>query len=516
MGLLATLLHGVQASTPAPDADFWYQPVGSGGCGGTASGVRVDAESAQTISAFYRGVDLLSTALAMLPLKLYRRLPGDEGAEIAKAHPLYDVLHRKPNGWQDSFTWRRMKMRHLIHHGNAYDLIRSGRRGAVDELWPLHPSLVTPEQIGSGRVTYSVRDVKTGLSRVYTQDEVFHLRGASDDGVVGKSVLTYARESLGTALATESYAAKVFSRGTLNGGVIQTPGLLDAEASKRMAASFVTATGNWHLPKVLEQGTTWVESKMTPEDAQMLLSRKFSIDDIARWLGVPPHMIGSLDRSTNNNIEHQGQEFVTYSLGQWLALWEFAICDQLLLAPDAYYAEFSRDALVRGDLAARWQAHQIAVSTGTYTRNEVRRMENKNKLPGLDTPLDPAHLTGNQGRPNQSPAQKSDDDDTSARQARAIVVSAASRLLRKEIAALTSAAARHAADTDGWAVAVTEFYSKHVALVVDTLQISATDAEAYCADQARQVMDGIVGMQAWAVPAYAEQIAGWALGQEAA
>jgi len=481
------------------------------------SGMRVDAESAQKISAFYRGVDLLSTALAMLPLKLYRRLPDDAGAETAKANPLYDILHRKPNGWQDSFTWRRMKMRHLIHHGNAYDLIRSGRRGFVDQLWPLHPTLVTPTQLTDGRITYAVRDPKSGLSRTYTQDDVFHLRGASDDGVTGKSVLAYARESLGTALATESYAAKVFSRGTLNGGVIETPGLLDNEASKRMAASFVTATGNWHLPKVLEQGAKWTESKMTPEDAQMLLSRKFSIDDIARWLGVPPHMVGSLDRSTNNNIEHQGQEFVTYSLGPWLSLWEAAINDQLLLVPETYYAEFQRDALVRGDLATRWQAHQIAVSTGTYTRNEVRRMENKNALPGLDTPLDPAHLTGKPPQSGPRPASaEPDDEDASSRQAKAIVVSAASRLLRKEIAALSKAAERYASDSEGWAVAVTEFYSKHVALVVETLQVSAEDAGIYCADQARQAIDGVAGMEAWAVPAYAEAIAGWALGQEAA
>lgn len=511
MGLLATLLHGEQASTPSADADFWYQPIGSANCGGSASGMRVDAESAQKISAFYRGVDLLSTALAMLPLKLYRRLPADAGAETAKGHPLYDVLHRKPNGWQDSFSWRRMKMRHLICHGNAYDLVMAGRRGAVDQLWPIHPAQVTPTQLQSGLVTYAVRDSVTGQSRQYTQDEVFHLRGASDDGVAGKSVLAYARDSIGTALSTESYAAKVFSRGTLNGGVIAVPGLLNEDASKRMARSFVTATGDWHLPKVLEQGAAWTESKMTPEDAQMLLSRKFSIDDIARWLGVPPHMIGSLDRSTNNNIEHQGQEFVTYSLGPWLSLWEFAINDQLIIAPDAYFAEFERDALVRGDLAARWQAHQIAVSTGTYTRNEVRRMENKNKLPGLDTPLDPAHLTG---KPS-GPALEPDEDDDAARQARAIVVSSAARLLRKEAAALSTAAKRHAADTDGWAVAVTEFYARHAALVADTLQVSAADAGAYCADQARQALDGIAAIAAWTEPDYAARVAAWALGREA-
>jgi hypothetical protein len=150
-------------------------------------------------------------------------------------------------------------------------------------------------------------------------------------------------------------------------------------------------------------------------------------------------------------------------------------------------------------------------------------MENKNKLPGLDAPLDPAHLTGGTpasrpagARPPARPADDEPAEDASSRQARAIVVSAAARLLRKEIAALERAAAKYAADLDGWAVYVTEFYSKHVALVADTLHVTESEAGSYCADQARQVLDGIAGMAAWADTTYAERVAEWALGLEAA
>lgn len=500
----------VRAGTPGPADDYWYRDVPAG----SASGMKVDAETAQKISAYYRGVDLLSTALAMLPLKVLRRLPDDGGAEVAKVHPLYDVLHRKPNAWQDSFSWRRTKMRHLINHGNSYDRIIPGRRGFVDQLWPIHPSRVSVTQVESGRLVYSVRDPQSGGARQFTQDEIFHLRGASDDGIVGKGVLAYARDSLGTALATEAYAAKIFSRGTLNGGVIETPGVMDGGAGKRMAESFITAGGNWHLPKVLEQGATWKESQITPEDSQMLASRKFSIDDIARWLGVPPHMIGSLDRSTNNNIEQQGQEFVTYSLGLWLSLWEFAINDQLILVPDVYYAEFERDALVRGDIAARWDAYQKAITTGTFTRNEIRRKENANRLDGLDEPLTPANITG---KPAPEPAPKAPPAAPAGpSRGRAIAQSAAARLIRKELASLQKAAVKTATNSDQWAIWVTEFYAKHAAIVADTLQVSQADAEVYCAGQAQQVIDGLAGCNEWESDAYVARVAEWALGEDVA
>jgi HK97 family phage portal protein len=389
----------------------------------------------------------------------------------------------------------------------------------VDQLQSISdPRLVTPEKISTGRVLYHIRDPKNGQTRTKTQDEIFHLRGASEDGVVGQGILEYARGSLGTSLATESYAAKIFSAGTLSGGAIKVPGKLDPEASKRMAASFVTASGQWHLPKVLEQGAEWVQSTMTPEDAQMLLSRKFSVDDIARWLGVPPHMIGSLDRSTNNNIEQQGREFVTFSLGPWLALFEFAIQRQLILNKRRFYAEFMRDGLVIGDMATRWEAYTKAVSTGTFTRNEVRRKENMNKLPGLDKPLDPAHLTGKQSSSAQPPAKTAPEpdpeDDTEARLQRgeAIARASAARLLRKEITAVQKAAVKYAASQDKFLSWVETFYGDPAELVADTLQVDRESAVAYCASQASQVRAGwIAAVDVWQSASYASGLAALAL-----
>jgi HK97 family phage portal protein len=462
MDLLGSFFAPARASSWAPDDDRWYQPV-AGPI--TESLMRVDEESARKISAWYRGRDILATALAMLPLQMFERLPNDGGAEVARAHPLYDVLHDEPNGWQDSFTWRRQKMYHLIDHGNGYDRIVPGPRGFLDQLQPIHPSLVEPEQLETGRILYQVKNEKTGQRSTLTQDEVFHVCIAPDKGVKGKGILAYARESVGTALATESYAAGIFGKGTLNGGVIETPGLLDPEASRRMAQSFITAAREWHLPKVLEQGAKWVQNEMTPEDAQMLLSRKHSIDDIARWLGIPRQMLMNSDPSFGN-AEQFRQDFVDFYLGPWLTLFESAIKRQLILNKGRFYAEFNRDALVRGDIAVRWTAHVEAVNAGIKSVDEVRAKENLNKRGGkADELREPANITGKPPAPVPGKAQPPTRQAPAAAgptRAEAIAAASAARLLRKEIAATQKAAVRHASDADAFVQAVTDFYAAHV------------------------------------------------------
>lgn len=522
MDVLARLLSGgLQANTPAPDHDFWYQPIGASAM--STAGVRVNAEQAETVSAFYRGVWLLSSSVAMLPLIVYKRLT-DGGKERATNHPLYDLLHTQPNGWQTSFEWRRMMMRHIVLRGNGYNLIVEGRRGFADALVPLHPDLVTPEQLDSGRIIYKVRNIKTGISKTYTQDEIFHLRGVSDDGVTGKSVIAWARDSLGLAMATEGYAARLFSNGAMHGGVIKHPGVLNTEASNRMAESFRQATSgvhNAHRPVVLEQGVDWAPVTMTGEDSQYLLSRKFSVTEMARWLGVPPHKIFDLDRSTNNNIEHQSIEYVVDDLMPWLVLWEQAIARDLILATQTYFAEFLVEGLLRGDSAARGEFYSKLFQVSAISGNEIRAKEGMNRVENGDTyyvqgamrPTDqPYQASGSGNRapdsttPNQAPKRSSD-------RAEAIVQQSAARLLRKEIATIQKLAVKHAADADAFAEAVTEFYVKHVGLVEETLQIAHRAASEYCATQSAQVIAGdwVAAVELWKLESYAAGLAGLAL-----
>lgn len=526
MDILGQILDGgLRAGVPGPTDDYWYRPVGTL----TESGIRVDEEAAQRMSAWYRGRDILATVLAMLPFPIYQRLPNDGGAEPAPDHPLYDVLHDFTNDWQDSYQWRRQKMFHLIDHGNAYDWIVPGARGFVHQLCPIEPTLVTPKQqtitlpngaVIPGRVLYDVRNPKTGGTLTFTQDEIFHLRGASDDGVTGKGILEYARSNIGTALATESYAARIFSNGTLNGGVIENPGLLNPEAGARMAKSFVTTVGNWHMPKVLEQGSIFKPNTMTPEDAQMLLSRKFSIDDMARWLGVPRQMLENSDPSFGN-AEQFDDNFMTYSMGGWLALFEFAVNHQLILAPKKYYAEFTRDAIARGKLIDRWNVHVAAVNAGIKTVDEARAKEGLNKRGGkADELREPQNITGKPAAGDAIPDSQSapaPKKSAATVKAQAIVLESATRLLGKEIAEVQKLAVRHAIDQDAFATAVTDFYAVHVERVETWLQMSTAEAERYCAGQAAQVVSGdwLTALEQWKTSDYAAGLAALALDEAA-
>ncbi len=519
MDVLGRLLTGhLHASTPGPTSDFWYQPVGGGA---TTSGLSINATNAQNVSAWFRGRDILATTLAMIPFGMYERLPNDGGRDEAPDHPIHDVLHRKPNPWQDSFQWRRQGMYKLIDYGNSYHAITPGPRGFASELWPLDPTCVKPRLLANGMKVFDVRDPQTHVTRTMGTDAIFHLMGPSDDGIEGKALLTRAKDSIGLSMALDGYASTVFSRGAMHGGVIKVPGILNDEAGKRMAQSFVQTTAgakNWHMPIILEQGSEWTMNTMTPEQAQMLLSRKFSVTDIARWLGLPPHMLGDLEKSSFSNIEQQAQEFVTYALGPWLSLWEFGVNDQLVLDPIRYYAEFKRDALVRGDLEARSRAEVEYVNAGIYSVDEVRVKENLRKRGGkADELREPANITGKPAPEpgGKRPAPKPTPDEPS--KAEAIVVRSAARVLRKEVKAVQALAVRHAADGDAFAAAVTEFYTKHVALVAETLDLSESAAGEYCASQAAQALDGWVSaVETWATEAYAAGLAALALEIEVA
>ncbi len=520
MGFFDRAYGSMYAGAPGPADDYWYNAAGQL----SAAGVPVTADAAMKVSAFYRGVDLLSTSLAMLPLNIYQKLPDDAGAEVATDHPLQSVLHDEPNGYQDSFQWRRQLMRRLILKGNGYCFTVPGASSPFDQLRPI-TNAVKPK-LQNGRVTYYVM-ADNGVAQPYIQEDIFHLCGPTDDGVEGVGIVQWAKDSIGLATATESYASRLFTQGALYGAVLKLPTKPDDETRNAYKESFRQATsglGNAHGLLITHGGAEVSRVSLTGEETQFIASRKFSIDDISRWLGVPPHMIGSLERSTNNNIEQQGQEFVTYSLGPWLTLWEMAIKRQLIIEPQTYFAEFVRDALVRGDIAARWQAYQIAVSTGTYTRNEVRALENKKALDGLDKPLDPAYLSGKQASPPAAPQPAQDQtdnadvaDQTDAR-AHAIAQASAARLLRKEVQAVQKAAVRHAADGDAFAIAVTDFYAKHADLVAETLQMARAGADHYCAGQAHQILNGewLQALALWQTDAYAAGLAAIALEEVAA
>jgi HK97 family phage portal protein len=358
----------------------------------SVSGAYVSAESSMRIAAVHASVSVISKTVASLPLHVYERT--STGKQRAVAHPLYELLHASPNAWQTSFEFRSMMQWNLCLRGNAFALIVWADRDRVLELIPLHPDRMTVGQLDDLTLTYEYLR-PNGARVVFPAEEILHIRGLSSDGILGRSVISDARDVIGIAQATQEYAGRLFKNDATPGVVIQSPKPLGKEAAARLRDSWNDAfagSGNARRTAVLEDGLTVEKLSMTADDAQFLETRKFTRSEIAGLFGVPAHLIGDLERSTFSNIEHQGIEFATHCIRPWVVNWEQAIARALLTAPRKYFAEFNLDALTRGDLKSRYDAYAIGRNWGWLSANDIRALENMNAIDGGDTYLQPLNM----------------------------------------------------------------------------------------------------------------------------
>jgi HK97 family phage portal protein len=378
-----------EGGVPAPSDDYWYNPVGTS----TSAGMRITPDAAKQIASVMACVRCISEDVGSLPLFIYRRLQNG-GKERASGHPLYDLLHDRPNRWQTAMEFREMLQAHVELRGNGYAQIVSGPRGPVDQLIPLHPDRVRVLPLkNAGEVRYEVKQLD-GTKTILLQDEVFHLRGLSSDGITGEGVLTWAKETMGAGLAQQDYANRFWQNGGQPSGVLEHPGRLTDVAAKKLADSFQNRfTGaNRHRVAVLEEGMKYNKLGITMLDAQFLEQRKFTRSEIAGLFRVPPHKIGDLEKATFSNIEQQSLDYVISCLQPRLIRWEQAISRDLILAPQVFFAEHLIDGLLRGDIKSRYDAYGSAITNGWITRNEVRLRENLNPIDGLDKPLQPLNM----------------------------------------------------------------------------------------------------------------------------
>lgn len=355
----------------------------------TTSGEPVSPETAMQLTAVYACVKILSEAIAELPLHLYKYTVNG-GKERAMSHPLYFIMHDEPNPEETSFTYREVMMAHLLLWGNSYSQIIRNGRGEVVALYPLLPSQMQVMRDEGDRLFY-VYTRETGEADpgkagtfVLSAEEVLHIPGLGFDGMVGYSPLAMARNALGSALASDKYAAKFYSNAATPSGVIEFPGVLkDAKAFReKWEGSFSGAVNAGKTP-VLEEGMKYHQISISPQDAQFLETRRFNIDEIARIFRIPPHMLADLEKSSFSNIEQQSLEFVKYTLAPWVARIEQAMRKRLLLTSEKreYFFSFNLEGLLRGDYKSRMDGYAIARQNGWMSANDIRELENMNRIP---------------------------------------------------------------------------------------------------------------------------------------
>lgn len=353
-----------------------------------SGGVYVTPSSALAYSAVFACVRVLSETIASLPLIFYERQAA--GRRKAMEYYLYPLLHDSgPNEHMTAMEFRETLQGHLAGWGNAYCQIEYDGQGKVSELWPLNPAGMMETKMENGMRFYRYQN-PDGMLQWIAGDIIWHLRGLGSDGLHGYSPISLMRRAIGLGMAAESFGARFFANDARPGIVLEHPGRLGDEAQKNLKESWDDShrgLSKSHRVAILEEGLKLHEVGIPPEDAQFLETREFQVSEIARIFRIPPHMIQDLLRSTNNNIEHQGIEFVVYTMQPWIVRWEQSIKKNLMMPKERarYYPEHLVDGLLRGDIQSRYQAYAVGKQWGWFSTNDIREKENLNPVEGGDS-----------------------------------------------------------------------------------------------------------------------------------
>lgn len=458
----------VHALTPDDDGYYWGGPHW-----GTPSTTMITAESAMTIPVVYACVSVIAETIASVPLDMFERV-NEDVRRSAPNHPIDDLLHDQPNEYQTAIEFREMMTAFAILRGKGIAEIRSGQRGAVDSMVPLHPDLIRREVTATGQVRYPYRDpLQGGQERILLPEDLLIVRGR-----FGVSVLDFARNSLGSALALEEYGKKVWERGARTPSTLTHPKNWQEPAREnlRKALDSYSASGaNAGRPMLLEEGMVWTSIGLSNEDAQFVETSQASVATGCRWFRVPPHKVADLSRATFSNIEHQAIEFVTDCIRPWAVRWEQAIKRDLIIAKGRFYAEHNLEALLRGDIKSRAEAYAILRRIKVLNADEIRKRENLNPIPD------------GSGQVYENPDIQVDQPSrTAAAMARTFILDSADRLVRREQSAVAKLWTAHQGeDRDR---EIRDYYIGHARAVSEQMHVRESDAARYAAGRCHRVM----------------------------
>jgi HK97 family phage portal protein len=357
----------------------WTQP--------TFAGRDVTPESSMRLSTVYACVRLITGVVASLPMPV-GVLAKDGDFTPNSDNPIGWLLNSEPcPGWSASTFWKYMITAELLA-GDQMAYIQRDRNGLVLALWPLNPRVtsVTRDQTYGFKV-YTTTNWK-GEVVSYHEDDVLHIPGEGYDGLRGKSVIGWAgRQGIGIGLAAEEFAGRFFSNGARFDYALTTDKKVDEKRAKEIANYWLGRHQGLeasHVPALLTEGTTFKELTVSPQDSQLLDTRKYQVVDIARAFGVPPVLIGESDKQSSwgTGIEQLVLGFVKFTVKPFTD----KIADEVnrkLLTSKIYrrqdqIARYDLTDLERGDTAAVAAFARAviggAAGPGIGTLDEARRI----------------------------------------------------------------------------------------------------------------------------------------------
>lgn len=339
-------------------------------------------------------------------MKVYERA-ADGSRKLALKHPAYQVLCRRPNSEMTPSRFMLMVVASICLRGNAY--VEKKLIGIkLVSLVPLLPQCMKVERLDSGELRYTYTE--KGVARIIPVKNMMHIRGFGLDGVCGMMPMRTGRDVFGAAMAVEESAAKIFENGIQTSGFFLSKNLLTKEQRQKNRENLNRFVGSKNAGKVmvLEGDMSYQGITLNPEDAQMLESRSFSIEEICRWFRVPPFMVGHTTKQSSwaSSVEGMNLLFLTNTLRPMLVNIEQEISRCLLNGDEDLFAEFSVEGLLRADSAGRAAYYTTALQNGWMSRNDVRRLENLPPIDGGDIYTVQLNLTPLEDLRKNSTAEK--------------------------------------------------------------------------------------------------------------
>ena len=362
------------------------------------------AELALQISTVWRCVELLSKIISTLPLFVYRNMPNGQ-RDLARGHPLYLLFHDNPNArMTPADFWAAMIVNWLMR-GNAYARIDRNDKGEAMALWPLPADQVTPYLMDTGELAYVY--LVDARQFVLLEQDVLHIRDHGN-GVTGLSRVDFMGAALTEAVRAQAQATRTFKNGDKPAGLLFVDRVLTDEQRKILRRNFQEiAEGAESRLFVLEANMKYEPVSLTPDEVQLLSTRQFGVEELCRWFGVPPVLVGHSNVTAwGTGIEQIMDGFYKLTVRPSLVQIEQAIKKRVLTVVERaqFTVEFSFDALLRANATARYDLYAKGVQNGIVTRNECRQLETLPPMPGGDVltaqvNLVPIQMLGQTPRP---------------------------------------------------------------------------------------------------------------------
>jgi len=381
----------------------------------STAGIEINQQTALACASVMACVMMLTEDVAKLPVSLFR-FRADKSRETVTNHPLADLLE-DPNEWQTWLEFAEMVQCGLVLRGNGYAVIIRNWRGQPVKLVPINPDRCALWETPDGELFYRVTPF--GLHEMAELrdmpflipfDDMFHLRGLSVNGLLGASRIALARDAIGLTIAQERQSATWIGAGSRPSGVLSTEQKLNDADVKRLKSRWKEINAglqNSGKAAILEAGLKWTPLSISAKELEFIAGRQFQVQEIARMFRIPPHMIGELSRSTNNNITQQAQEYVNYTVSGYTRRWKAKLRKtfQLRQAGDIQ-VEYDLSELVRADIVARYNAYRVGIMSGFLKPNEARIDDGRDPDPKGDQLWQPINMAD---AGSQSTGTKADD-----------------------------------------------------------------------------------------------------------